>query len=290
MAHPRFGLSISTEIADGRDPVSRARRAEDLGFDFVSSSDHPGDQSPNYETWTMLTWIAAATTRIHLGTRVLGVPFRMPAMTAKMAETLQRLSAGRLILGLGGGYSDDEMRSFGLEHRTPREKVDGLGEAIHIMRGLWSEPAFTFEGRRYRTDQARLEPKPSTPIPIWLGTYGKNALTLTGRAADGWIPSYGLVPPDVVPPMRERVLTAAREAGRDPADITCAYHLQVRVGEQLGDPAIVSGSAAQVSDHFQSFVNLGFTALSLTLVGPDEDEQLERLGKEVLPAVRAACP
>jgi alkanesulfonate monooxygenase SsuD/methylene tetrahydromethanopterin reductase-like flavin-dependent oxidoreductase (luciferase family) len=284
----RFGLNISTSVIDGYDPVRTARRAEQLGFDFVSSSDHPGGDSPNYETWTMLTWVAAATTRIQIGTRVLCVPFRLPALTAKMAETLQRLSNGRLILGLGGGYSDDEMRSYGLSHRTPRDKVDGLEEAIRIMHGLWTEPNATFDGRLYRTDHAWLEPKPATPVPIWLGTYGKNALELTGRLGDGWIPSYGLVPPEVAIPMRDRVRTAAADAGRDPDDVTCAYHLQVRAGEQLDDPTIVSGGAAHLVCQFVGFANIGFTTLSLALVGPNEDEQLDLLGSEVLPAVRSA--
>jgi alkanesulfonate monooxygenase SsuD/methylene tetrahydromethanopterin reductase-like flavin-dependent oxidoreductase (luciferase family) len=78
----------------------------------------------------MLTWIAAATSRIRIATRVLGVPYRPPAMVAKMAESLDRLSGGRLILGLGGGYSDAEFRAFGLTVPSPRDKVDGLQEAV----------------------------------------------------------------------------------------------------------------------------------------------------------------
>src|SRR5919198_6664926 len=108
MAAIQFGLNISTTADQGADPVGDAKRAEELGFDFVSSSDHPGTSSPNYETWTMLSWIAASTSRIGIATRVLGVPFRPPALLAKMAATLDALSGGRLILGLGGGSGDDE--------------------------------------------------------------------------------------------------------------------------------------------------------------------------------------
>src|SRR5947207_13744300 len=184
-----FGLGLSTSARPGTDPAADARRAEDLGFDFVSASDHPCGSQPTYETWTMLSWIAARTSRIGVATRVLGVPYRPPAVVAKMAETLDRLSGGRLILGLGGGYSDDEFRAFGLGAFSPRDKVDGLEEAIRIARGLWSEREFTFSGRLYRTDRAELEPKPAHRIPIWLGTYGPRALALTGRLAEGWIPS-----------------------------------------------------------------------------------------------------
>src|SRR6059058_4293550 len=126
----QFGLNIPTSAAPGEDPVATAIRAEELGFDFVSSSDHPCGHSPTHETWTLLCFIAAATSRIRIATRVLGVPYRPPPMVAKMAETLQRLSGGRLILGLGGGSADDEHRAFGLGVRSPREKVDGLEEAV----------------------------------------------------------------------------------------------------------------------------------------------------------------
>lgn len=108
MSGLQFGLSIPSWVLPGTDPVATALAAEDLGFDFVSAFDHPCGSEPTYETWTMLSWIAAATSRIRVATRVLGVPYRHPALVAKMAETFARLSGGRLILGLGGGYSDGE--------------------------------------------------------------------------------------------------------------------------------------------------------------------------------------
>jgi alkanesulfonate monooxygenase SsuD/methylene tetrahydromethanopterin reductase-like flavin-dependent oxidoreductase (luciferase family) len=95
-----IGLSVSTAAAPGADPVAAARRAEVLGFDFVSASDHLHGRPPTYEPWTMLSWIAAATSRIRVATRVLGVPYRPPAVLATMARTFDRLAGGRLILGL----------------------------------------------------------------------------------------------------------------------------------------------------------------------------------------------
>src|SRR5438105_10619492 len=172
MTEVRFGLNVSTSAAPGADPVADALAAEELGFDFISANDHPCGTEPTHEVWTMLAWIAARTSRIGIATRVLGIPYRPPAVVAKMAATLDLLSGGRLILGLGGGYSDEEFRAFGLGTPTPSEKVGGLDEAIRIARGLWSEPRFTFDGNVYRTDDAPLEPKPRRRIPIWLGTYG----------------------------------------------------------------------------------------------------------------------
>ena len=286
-----FGLAVPPSAAPGTDPVRDAQQAERLGFDFVSASDHPCGSEPSHEVWTMLTWVAAATSRIRIATRVLGVPYRPPAVVAKMAETLDRLSGGRLILGLGGGSADHEFRAFGLGVPTPREKIDRMVEAIRIIRGLWSESEFSLAGEHYHTDRATIEPKPAHAIPIWLGTYGNRALAATGRLADGWIPSYGYAPPEQIPDMRERVHAAARRAGRTPTDLTCVYHLQVRVGAPAEpDSGVIAGPAEAVAERLAGFTTLGFTALSIAPVGPDASEQTERIAREVIPAVRAAVP
>ncbi|HZA40433.1 MAG TPA: LLM class flavin-dependent oxidoreductase [Actinomycetota bacterium] len=283
-----LGVDIPTVAGLGSDPSADARRAEDLGFDFVSANDHPEGGHPTHETWTMLTWIAAATTSITVASRVLGVPYRSPAMVAKMAATLDGLSGGRLILGLGGGYSDDEFRAFGLRVPTPKEKVEGLEEAIRIARGLWSEPGFTFEGRHFHVAGAELEPKPSRRIPIWVGTYGPRALAVTGRVADGWIPSFDLAPPERVPEMRDRIFAAARGVGRDPEEITFAYNIEVQIGAGgTPNPGIVSGSSEAVAERLASLLPLGVGAINLKPVGPDRSGQVEQLGLEVLPALRA---
>lgn len=271
-------------------PVARARHAEELGFDFVSTSDHPEGTRPSNEVWTMLTWVAAHTSRIRFATRVLGVPYRSPAMVAKMAETLDRLSGGRLILGLGGGYSDDEFRAFGLPVPGPRDKVDGMVDAIRIAHGLWREPAFSYAGRRYHTDAADIEPKPARQLPIWLGTYGNRALDATGRLANGWIPSMGFAPPEAIPAMRERVLSAACAAGREPGAVTAVYNLAVRVDHRAApQPSTVVGDPETVAERLIAFTRLGFAGFNFQPAGPDPSEQAELLAREVIPLVRAAA-
>jgi alkanesulfonate monooxygenase SsuD/methylene tetrahydromethanopterin reductase-like flavin-dependent oxidoreductase (luciferase family) len=281
MTTPLFGLGISASAAQGADPVGDARAAEELGYDFVSTSDHPSGTEPTYEVWTMLTWVAAATSRVKIATRVLGVPYRSPAMVAKMAESLHRLSGGRLILGLGGGYSDEEFRAFGLGVPTPREKVDGMVDAIHIMRGLWSQAELTYTGSRHRTEQAAMEPKPDTPIPIWLGTYGNRALAATGQLADGWIPSLGFAPPEQAAAMRERVLDAAQ--GRP---VRCVYNVPFQIGADSDSASVVAGSPQAVLDRLGSLAALGFTSMNFMPAGPDPRGQAERLALEVLPELR----
>ncbi|MEU0558187.1 LLM class flavin-dependent oxidoreductase [Dactylosporangium sp. NPDC006015] len=271
MSSIRVGVDVPASTAV--DPVAAARAAEALGYDFVSTSDHPSGTDPSHESWTMLAWMAAHTERIGVMPRVLGVPYRRPAMVAKMAETLDRLSGGRLILGLGGGSSDEEFRAFGIDVPSPRDKVDGLAEAIEIIRGLWTGPATTYTGRIHHVAAAPMEPKPDHRIPIWLGTFGPRALDVTGRLADGWMPSLGYASLEALPAMRDRVLAAAERAGRSPEDITCALNVEVRAGDDT-------------ADRLRALVAMGFTVLNLKVPGPGRDEQVERLALEVLPQLR----
>lgn len=282
----QLGLGIAASAAAGSDPIGLAVRAERFGFDFISTSDHPVGRVPTNETWTLLCFVAAATTRIRIASRVLGVPYRSPAMVAKMAETLDRLSNGRLILGLGGGSADEEHRAFGLGVRTPKEKTTGLEEAVTIIRGLWTQPAFSFEGQLYETQSAEIEPKPNRPIPIWLGTFAPRALAVTGRLADGWFPSLGYMRLDELPTMRERVLASAEAAGRDPGEIVCALNLGVRIGTTVDDPSLVCGSPEQIVEQMLRFVAIGFNAFNFLVDPKNVDEQTEQLAEEVVPRLR----
>jgi len=285
----RFGLDISASIERGGDPVATALHAEALGFDFVSANDHLHGPEARFEAWTMLSWIAARTSRIAVASRVLGVPYRHPAVLAKMAETFDRLSDGRLILGLGAGASEDEFEALGVGRASQAERTAGLREALLIVRGLWSERALSFEGARYRTRAARLVPKPARPIPIWLGTHGRIGLELTGQLADGWIPSIEYAPPDAVPEMLRTIVTAARDAGRDPSRIARIYNLPVSIGPgHAAGSSVVSGPPAAVADRLVEFTRLGFSGFNFIVSRPDAHAQKERLANEVMPAVRAS--
>jgi alkanesulfonate monooxygenase SsuD/methylene tetrahydromethanopterin reductase-like flavin-dependent oxidoreductase (luciferase family) len=285
----QFGLNVSADPASGGDSVALAIRAEQLGFDFVSASDHLHGEQPTYEPWTLLAWIAASTSRLRVATRVLATPYRQPPVVAKMAETLTRLSGGRLILGLGGGYLDREFQAFGLRAPTAREKVEGLEEAIKVVRGLWSQERFTFDGTMYRTVEAQIEPKPAHGIQIWLGTYGRRALDVTGRLADGWIPTLEIAPPERVAGMRQRVLDAADRVGRNPDDILCVYNVGIRFGEgRDDDTGVVTGPSERVAERLLEFTRIGFRAFNFLVEGPDPEEQAERISREVISVLRAA--
>lgn len=279
-----IGVNAATTVTPGADPVAVARSAEAAGLDFISSNDHPCGTSPNRETWTQLVWIAAHTSRIKVATRVLGIPYRSPAMVAKMAETLDRMSEGRLILGLGGGYSDDEFRAFGMKVPSPREKIEGLKEGVKIVKGLWTQDAFSFPGRHHQTEGADIAPKPSHPIPIWLGTFRRRGLEVTGRVADGWIPSLSEdAPPERVAGMQSTIDAAARAAGRDPGEISSIYNVQIDLEGNSDDPFTLAGPAGEIIDRLAAFVEAGFTGFNLMPTGEAPVlEQIEALGSRVV--------
>lgn len=282
-----FGTDVSP-VTD-TDPLAAAQHAERLGYDFISSSDHPHGSHPTYDTPTMLTWIAAHTSRITVASRVLGVPFRRPAVMAKAAASLDLLSGGRFVLGLGAGYLDPEIRALGGPVPSARDKVDGLADAIHIIRGAWTTSRFSHQGRIYGAHELEMEPKPARAIPIWLGTFGPRALAVTGRSADGWIPSLGHAPPSQIPAMRKHIDAAAESAGRSPDAIRGIYNVAVRIDpDAQPQPDIITGPVNDVLDQLRRFIDLGFTGLNFIPVGSDRADQLERLAGDVMPILRTS--
>lgn len=159
---------------------------------------------------------------------------------------------------------------------------------MRIIRGLWPEPAHTYTGPVHHVDAAGVEPKPAHHIPIWLGTFGDRALAVTGRHADGWIPSAGYASAAELTVMRRRVLTAAQAAGRDPDDITCALNLEVHLGRPAGEhPDALSGSPDQVAASLRNFILNGFTSFNFMPAGDNGADQIKQLAAEVIPALQA---
>jgi alkanesulfonate monooxygenase SsuD/methylene tetrahydromethanopterin reductase-like flavin-dependent oxidoreductase (luciferase family) len=208
-------------------------------------------------------------------------------LVAKMAETFDRLTSGRLILGLGAGSGEPEFAAMGLAPGDARARVAALEEAIDVIHGVWAETPFSYAGEHFRIDAASLEPKPEHRIPIWLGTVGPRGLELLGRLADGWIPSPDYAPPDRVPGMLARIRESADAAGRSAAEISLVYNVSVTLAGP-GDAGVLGGSPAEVTDHLVEYMKLGFTAFNLIVTGTDRDWQVERLGRDVVPELRAA--
>jgi alkanesulfonate monooxygenase SsuD/methylene tetrahydromethanopterin reductase-like flavin-dependent oxidoreductase (luciferase family) len=286
---PRFGITLHTAIRPGLDQATEALDAEHLGYDVLTlHRDALYGDDPSFENWTLLSWLAARTTRISVAPLVLALPHRHPAVLAKMAETLDRLSGGRLILVLGGGgpMNEPAYRALGLASRSPGAKVEASASAIEIMRGLWNTSGFSYPGKHFRTEGATLEPKPGHAIPIWLGVFGDRMLELVGRKADGWLPTYQFLPPEQAYRKVERLRKTAEHAGRNPDQLTYGYTIPVLVEKGgVTNRGQIAGSAQEVARRLADVVHHGFTFLNLWPVG-GAATQRGLLAREVLPMVR----
>ena len=220
--------------------VEVALAAEAAGVDYVTVQDHPYQRRFD-ETWTLLTWIAARTTRVTVLPNVASLPLRQPAVLAKAAATLDRLSGGRVELGLGAGAFWDAIAAMGGPRRAPGESLAALREAIAVIRAMWSdERTPRVPGEHYALSGIHPGPRPAHPIGIWLGVYGPRALSLLGEVADGWSISTGRVADADLAGLHARIDDAASAAGRDPAAITRMANVDLDLtapdaGAGLGD-------------------------------------------------------
>jgi len=213
----RFGVFVIPEATER--PLQQALIADELGFDVIGVQDHPY-QRRFFDTWTLLTAIAMRTERITVFPDVANLPLRPPAMLAKAAATLDILSGGRLELGLGAGGFWEAIGAYDGPVRTPGESVSAIEEAIQVIRLLWSgQHGIRFDGQFYHLAGAHSGPAPAHPIGVWLGAYKPRMLSLVGRLADGWVPSYGYVKEPELLEANARIDEAARQAGRDPQSI-----------------------------------------------------------------------
>jgi len=293
----RVGLMMDANPSGRRDPGYDAVRAEHLTYDLLMvHPDHPSasgtrGSGPTDEMWTMLTWMAARTERILLSPAVLSLPYRPPPVVAKMAETLDRLSGHRLVLALGSGGDDEAFRAFGLPVLRPSAQVAALDEAIAIIRSLWSRDRTSRAGQYQHLDQARINPRPQGPIPIWVGGYGDRMLDLVGRTADGWLPTTNALSPSESAFSVQRIRRAAEGAGRDPDSLTFAYVVRVyvtnkRSGSAAVSPNTISGHPAFIVDELTKLIDKRFSTLVLW---PDKDheQQRELLAEHVVSPLRA---
>lgn len=219
--------------------VEKWRQVEALGFDSAWLFDHfmtttAGSTDHTYlEAWTTLAGLAMATSRVKLGILVSGNTYRPPALLAKQAVTVDHISDGRLIIGLGAGWHEPEHRAFGFFFPSAGERVGRFAEALTVLTSLMGQERSTFHGRYYQLEDAPFEPRPVRPggIPIVVGTSGERMLRLVARYADRW---NMVGNPDQIKAKGELLRDACAAVGRDPREIVwSAAAWPGRVG---GDP------------------------------------------------------
>jgi alkanesulfonate monooxygenase SsuD/methylene tetrahydromethanopterin reductase-like flavin-dependent oxidoreductase (luciferase family) len=272
--------------ADGLEGVlAQVQAAEEGGLDLIGIQDHPY-QRRFLDTFTLLAFLAARTTRLRLFPDVANLPLRHPAMLAKTAASLDVLSGGRFELGLGAGAFWDAIAAMGGPRRAPGEAVDALEEAIAILRACWSgERSVSFEGEHYTVKGYHPGPPPAHDIGIWIGAYGLRMQRLTGRLADGWLPSIPRFPVEELAAARLRIDAAAERAGRDPASIRRIANVNGVIadgpvtGYLHGPPSHWAEELARLRDRY------GFDGFVLWSER-DMIEQIGRFAAEVAPALR----
>jgi alkanesulfonate monooxygenase SsuD/methylene tetrahydromethanopterin reductase-like flavin-dependent oxidoreductase (luciferase family) len=282
-----FGIFPVPSVEHADVVIDRVLAAERAGIDLVGIQDHPY-QRRFLDTWSLIPFLAARTERIRFFPDVANLPLRPPAVMAKAAATIDLLSGGRFELGLGAGAFWEAIGAMGGPVRNGKQSVDALEEAIEVIRLMWSgERSVSFEGEHYSLNGVHPGPVPAHPIGIWLGAYGPRMMRVVGRLADGWIPSIPRLPLEEVPPRQQAIDEAARAAGRDPGSIRRIANVSGRIadGETIG---WLDGPVDHWVEEIVRLVrDYGFDGFVLS-VDADAPDQIERLGREVAPAVRSA--
>lgn len=238
-----FGAFITPTNSDPGRVVALAQHAERLDLDLVTFQDHPY-HSGFLDTWTLISYVAAATDRIALSGNVINLPLRPPAVLARSVASLDLLSGGRIELGLGAGGFTDAIAAMGGPRRSPREAVDALEEAITVIRELWDSEqrgGARFDGEHYALNGAKRGPAPAHPVGIWLGAYKPRMLKLTGRLADGWLPSEPYLQPGDLTRGNKIIDEAALAAGREPAEVRRLLNVNDPSVDHLVELALTEG-------------------------------------------------
>ena len=246
-------------------------------FDGAWNFDHfypliGNTHGPCLESWTMLAALAQATSRIRIGSMVNGMHYRHPAVTANMAATVDIISGGRLILGMGAGWNQEESSAYGIELGTVKERLDRFEEGIEVIVRLLSQEVTDFSGQFFTITDARCEPKPvQSPFPLLIGGSGrKRTLRVVARWAQAWDAGFGTV--EEWREKNEALLGHCAELGRDPSEIERTAHVAWEAG---ADPSPLADQAA-------SLVAAGVDQVIFSMRGPYRAGEVEPLGAALL--------
>jgi len=284
----KFSLWPSIDRAPA-DLLEEVRSADGTGWHGIWLADHympnTGDTAPargdTYECWALLPALAAVTGWVRVGTLVSPTSVHHPALLAKRASTIDRLSGGRMVLGLGAGWQINEHHAYGIELEPPGKRVSRFEEAIQIIRSMLSQESTTFHGACYDITQAPCDPKPiQSPLPLLVGTSSPRMLRIAARNADEWN-TWGNL--EVAAARRAALTQACDEVGRDPATMWTSVNALVGLDASTPPPgrASISGSAEQLIDELGQYAELGFDEFILPdgNLGPDKSQRADNLAR-----------
>lgn len=279
-----LGTFVTPSNRDPQQPVRLAQATEAAGLDLVTFQDHP--YQPRFlDTWTLISYAAAVTERVHLAGNVLNLPLRQPAVLARSVASLDLLTGGRIDLGLGAGGFWDAIESMGGRRLSPGESVTALAEAIDVVRGIWDADergVLRTAGEHHRVAGAKRGPAPAHDVPIWLGAYRPRMLRLVARQADGWLPSLAYMKDGDLARGNAIIDEAALEAGRAPAEIRRL--LNVGGAITADRQGFLQGPVEQWVDELAALALED--GIATFVVATDDPQQIAVLGQEVAPALR----
>ncbi len=291
---PTFGMSI---VPDNMERAfSLAKSAEELGLDIIGIQDHPYNGT-FFDTWTLISALAASTKRIRYFTNVGDLPMRPPAMLAKASATLDIITKGRIELGLGAGAFWDAIQSYGGPRRAPGEAVAAYEEALQVIRLLWNyggpRRRASFHGKYYQLQDARAGPSPPHNIGIWVGAFRPRMMQLIGRSGDGWVtPLSTYIAADEIKLSQQLINDAAKKNGRSPNSIARVFNAVGIIDERgelnrsSGDKAPFVGSPSEWSDWIaSSYRDLGLDTFVFWPGEGQEESQLRLFAERVVPKV-----
>lgn len=281
-----FGSFITPSADKVEQVVALTRLSEQAGLDLATFQDHPY-QPRLLDSWTLISYLAAATSRITLAPNVMNLPMRQPVVIARSVATLDLLTGGRVQLALGAGGFWDAIEAIGGRRLSPGESVEALGEAITIVREIWDAEkpgGVRMEGAHYRVAGAKRGPRPTHDVGIWVGAYRPRLLRLVGGVADGWLPSLSYIEGGLagLAKASRHIDEGAEAAGRDPASV----RRLLNIGDHFtpGGAGALSGPLTQWAEQLAE-ITLEHGVSGYILAG-DNPTAIERFGTEVAPAVR----
>jgi alkanesulfonate monooxygenase SsuD/methylene tetrahydromethanopterin reductase-like flavin-dependent oxidoreductase (luciferase family) len=280
-----YGVALSASPRRFDRLIESARLAEDLGADLITVSDHPYIPT-ELETFTLLGLLAGRTERVLLSPNVAPLTLRPPAMLAKAAATLQFVTGGRFVLGLGVGGPYEMTTGFGGAWPRLGQAVDALDEAVPLIRRLWGPEPVDHDGAFFHYEQAGAGPPPKPAVPIWVGSFKPRMLAVTGRHADGWLPTNAYLDLAEVPDMHRRIDEAAVAAGRDPSRITRVFNVMGTISDRVTErnDTLLNGSATHWVNALLDYrERLGFDSFVFWPVQGDVREQIRLFFEHVRP-------
>lgn len=278
-----FGTFLTPAVDNPARVIALAQLTEQVGLDLVTFQDHPY-QPRLMDAWTLVSAVAAQTQRVKVATNVANLPLRHPVVLARSVATLDLITGGRVELGLGAGGFLDAVAANAGPRLTAGQSITALEEAIAIMREVWTPTGggIRLPGKHYTVSGAKRGPQPAHDVEIWVGAYKPRMLALTGRLADGWLPSSGSAGPDQLAAMNKIIDEAAIEAGRDPAAIRRLYNV---FGRFSGSGGFLQGPEELWIDQLAD-LTLG-EGMSTYILGSDDPDDIRRFA-EVAAGVREA--